>query len=145
MLSIKVISVTPLDDMRLLVAFENGIVKIFDVKPIIKDFPEYAALENTDLFNLVQVEAGGYGIAWNSELDASEGELWENGVEAGLRADDLSRFVKYNVVVTAEVAEMLSCSRQNIDDLMRRNKLVPLKAYQSGKLFLKSDVERRQT
>ena len=94
MLSIKVTSVTPLHDMRLLVTFENGVAKLFDVRSIVEEFPEYAALENSDIFNLVQVEPGGYGVFWSPELDCSEGELWENGVEIPLRVEDLLEFAQ---------------------------------------------------
>jgi len=66
--------------MRLLVHFNNGKKKIFDVRQIIPAYPNYKALEDEALFNAVQVEPGGYGVAWNSELDASEGELWQNGI-----------------------------------------------------------------
>ena len=77
MLSIKVKKVIPLENMNLLVLFENNIVKLFDVRALIKDYPEFQALENPDIFNLVNVEAGGCGIYWNFELDCSEGGgLW---------------------------------------------------------------------
>ncbi len=89
-MSIKVRSVTALSDMRLLVIFENDVIKVFDVRSILADFPEYEALEDPALFSLVRVEPGGYGVSWNSELDASEGELWENGVEVPLTTADLS-------------------------------------------------------
>lgn len=92
MLSTKVSSVIPLKNLNLLVFFENGVIKKFDVKPIIKDFPEFQTLENEDIFNLVQVEPDGYGISWNSELDCSEGELWENGVEIPLDTDDFTSY-----------------------------------------------------
>ena len=81
MLSIKVASVEPLEPMNLLVRFENGVVKKFDVEPIIKDFPEYEVLRDPAMFQLVRVEPGGYGVSWNAELDCSEGELWKHGVE----------------------------------------------------------------
>ena len=35
MFSIKVIRVTPLDNLRLLILFENGVQKIFDVNELI--------------------------------------------------------------------------------------------------------------
>ena len=143
MLSIKVVSATPLADMRLLVVFENGVAKLFDVRPIMADYPEYAALENPDLFALVQVEAGGYGVSWTSELDASEGELWQDGVELPLTAADLRDFVARNVVDTSEVCELLSCTRQNVDDLVRRRKLAPVHATSRSKLFLRSEVSTR--
>lgn len=140
MLSIKVSSVIPLKNMNLLVFFENGVIKKFDVKPIIKDFPEFQTLENEDIFNLVQVEPGGYGISWNSELDCSEGELWENGVEIPLDTDDFTSYVKYNTLVSSEATELLNCSRQNLDSYIRRGRLKPIKESQRSKLFLKTDV-----
>ena len=81
MQSIKVIGVEPLAQMNLLVRFENGVVKKFDVEPIIKDFPEYEVLRDPAMFQLVKVEPGGYGVSWTAELDCSEGELWKHGVE----------------------------------------------------------------
>jgi len=140
---IKVLSVTPLSNMRLLVVFTNQVVKIFDVRQIISDFPEYATLENEDLFSLVEVEIGGYGISWTSELDASEGELWDNGVELPLSVEDLVLFIRHNILITAEVTDLLDCSRQNIEDLVKRKKLEPIKSFPKGKIFLKSDIVQR--
>ena len=62
MLSIKIANVVPLSNMQLLVFFENGVIKKFDVKPIIKDYPEFEALEEPALFQMVKVEPGGYGV-----------------------------------------------------------------------------------
>ena len=77
----RVATVKPLSDLRLLVTFRNGAVKLFDARSIISACPEYAVLKNPDIFALVTVEPGGYGVSWTPELDASEGELWDNGVE----------------------------------------------------------------
>ena len=140
---IKVLLVTPLTDMRLLVIFNNNVVKIFDVKQIIPNYPEYASLENEDLFSLVQVEPGGYGVAWTSELDASEGDLWENGIELPLTVEDITLFVRRNIMNTSEVSDLLQCSRQNVEDLIRRKKLEPIKTFQKGKLFLRADIIQR--
>ncbi len=80
-LSIKVKAVAPLRNMQLLVEFENGVAKIYDVKQLLTDFPIYKELENESIFNLVQVDCGGYAVAWNEEIDISECELWDNGVD----------------------------------------------------------------
>ena len=137
---IKVISATPLKDMRLLIVFNNQAVKLFDVRQIISEYPEYEDLKNDDLFSLVQVEPGGYGVSWTPDLDASEGELWENGMELPLSAEDLIVFISSNIMNTAEVADFLQCSRQNVDDLIKRQKLKPIKSYPKGNIFLKSDI-----
>ena len=80
-LSIKIKSVKPLEDMVLLVGFENGVNKRYDVKQLIPQFGIYEDLKYNDLFRQVRVDCGGYAIAWNSDIDISECELWENGNE----------------------------------------------------------------
>lgn len=80
-LSIKVKSVKPLENLCIAVIFENGIEKIYDVKQLFNNFEIYKELENEELFKLVKVDCGGYAISWNDEIDISEVELWENGVE----------------------------------------------------------------
>ena len=143
MYSIKVVEAVPLDDMEILVFFEDGKTKKFDVKTLLVDYPEFEELRNPDVFRLLKVEPGGYGISWTSELDCSEGELYENGIEVPLSMDDFRAFVKYNLLTTAEATALLSCSRQNIEDLIKRNKLHPVRTLPNGKLFLRSEVERR--
>ena len=139
MLSLKIANVIPLKDMNLLVFFKNGVIKKFDVKPIIKDYPEFKALKEPALFQMVKVEPGGYGISWNEELDCSEGELWDNGVEIPLSAEDFISFAQHEVINTREAAELLGCTRQNIDSHIKRGHIVPLKTYPKSKLFLKSE------
>lgn len=62
------------------VVFENNVVKDYDVKQLFDRFPDYKALRNPDVFNLVRVDCGGYAVAWSDELDISECELWEGSV-----------------------------------------------------------------
>ncbi len=143
MFSIKVIDVVPLLDLELLVFFEDGAVKKFDVKKLFEQWPEYRALENESLFKKIKVEAGGYGISWNEELDCSEGELYQNGVDVPLQLDDFRAFAENNLISTHEASCLLECSKQNIDDLVRRKKLHPIKKDQRYNLFLKCEVVAR--
>ena len=80
-LSIKIKTVKPLEDMILLVGFENGVNKRYDVKQLLPQFTIYEDLKYNDLFKRVHVDCGGCGIAWNSDIAISECELWENGKE----------------------------------------------------------------
>ena len=143
MYSVKVKEAVPLDDMEVLVFFEDGKIKKFDVKPILKDYPEFEDLKNPDLFRLLRVEPGGYGISWNEDLDCSEVELYENGIDVPLTLTDFCAFVKHNLVTTNEATEILQCTRQNIEDLIHRGKLHPAKVLANGKLFLRSEIEQR--
>lgn len=95
MLSIKVTKIIPLDNLRLLVFFENDVIKIFDVAVLINECPEFEVLRDPALFQSVTVEPAGYGIAWTDELDCSEGELWEKGVTIPLTATDFAVAARY--------------------------------------------------
>lgn len=140
MLSIQIANVIPLSDMQLLVFFKNGVIKKFDVKPIIKDYPEFATLKEPALFQMVKVEPGGYGVSWNEDLDCSEGEIWENGIEIPLSIDDFISFTQHEVINTSEVADILGCTRQNVAAAIKNGHIQPIKNYQRTKLFLRSDI-----
>ena len=75
----KVKNVTPLDDMQLMVEFVEGGRKKYDVKPLLIRFEVFRDLVEKNLFNFVHVDCGGYGIAWNEEIDLGCDELWHNG------------------------------------------------------------------
>ena len=45
-------------------------------------------------------------------------------------------FVKTKILNTSEVIEKLDCSRQNVNDLIKREKLTPIKST----LFINSDI-----
>jgi hypothetical protein len=66
------------DDHTLVVVFENGEKKRYDVAPLF-DNEMFAPLRNPALFRAVEVEKGGYAVVWNSAIDISEYELWQHG------------------------------------------------------------------
>ena len=75
---IKIKAVYPANDLNIIVVFANGIIKRYDVKQLFSQFDWYQELNNPDLFQLVKVDCGGCGVAWNEDIDISEYELWEN-------------------------------------------------------------------
>jgi hypothetical protein len=76
----RIESVTPLNGKCLLVAFNNGIQKIYDCNQIIH-LERFRFLKDDAFFNMVMVDTGGYGLSWSDEVDLSEYELWHNGLE----------------------------------------------------------------
>lgn len=76
----KVKNIEPLCDFMLRVTFENGIIKRYDVKPLMDRIDDFKALENTVLFKNVKTDIGGFGISWNDFIDLECTELWENGI-----------------------------------------------------------------
>lgn len=57
--------------------------------------------------------------------------------------EELKQFIADNIISTGEAAELLGCSRQYINQLIKENKLIPIKKINYITLFLKSDVEAR--
>ena len=84
----KVCSVIPFGGMSLVVWFEGGEARLYDVGPLLSRWPAFEALRDEALFNSVKIVARGYGIAWNDDVDLSCDELFHNGrridfIEAG--------------------------------------------------------------
>ena len=141
----KIEDIVPLKNFNLLVFFRNGTIKKCNIK---KFFEKNKALEtfltvNSDMFEYVQVQSGGYGIRWEENMSISDEELYASGRTIPLSSDDFREFVVHRVINSAEAAELLDCSRQNIKDLIRRNKLHPIKSTEKNTLFLKSEVMKR--
>jgi len=89
----KVKAVNALPDYCLSVQFAEGVTKIYDVKPLFAKWAPFKALEQTpELFISVRVDAGGYGIIWNDDLDLACDELFENGETVKTPFDGLMAF-----------------------------------------------------
>lgn len=78
----RVKSVVPLENKRLLVTFVNGVQKVYDCRQIL-ELDRFRLLRQEAFFKAVRVDPGGYGISWDDEVDLSEYELWNNGIEVG--------------------------------------------------------------
>ena len=80
----RIASVNTLENLCLLVVFENGIERKYDIKKLFDKFPAFKKLQDVAVFTNVKVEVGGIAIIWNEELDLSRYEIWENGEEQSL-------------------------------------------------------------
>lgn len=76
----KIKSIEPLNNFILRAVFENGVTKLYDVKPVMDKIVDFQDLKNNNIFKNVKVDVGGYGISWNDYLDLECTELWENGI-----------------------------------------------------------------
>lgn len=57
--------------------------------------------------------------------------------------EELKNFINENIISTAEAIEILGCSRQNLDNLVKQKKLIPVKSINYIRLYLKSDILAR--
>ncbi|MGM9537968.1 MAG: hypothetical protein ACI3VN_06510 [Candidatus Onthomonas sp.] len=123
--------------------FETGEVRLCDFDTLRRELPALAVLEDSEQFAQVEIEANGRELVWPGCCRISEEKLAVLGERLALNREDLVLFCQNQLVSTAEAAEMLHCTRQNIDSLVRRARLHPVKCYAKNKVFLKSDILRR--
>lgn len=58
--------------------------------------------------------------------------------------DELTAFIVNEVINTTEAIEILGCTRQNLNDLIKREVITPLKELPRDRLFYKSDILKRK-
>lgn len=73
----RAIAVTPADDYRLVVDFDNGEKKVFDVTPYIKG-AWFSELRDVEYFRSVHI--GGLSIEWPNGQDICPDRLYEDSV-----------------------------------------------------------------
>lgn len=54
--------------------------------------------------------------------------------------DDLIRFIKDEIVNTSEALEILGCSRQNLNVMVQKEKVKPIKEMPRDRLYFKEDI-----
>lgn len=141
----RIETVTPLAGLDVLVFFRDGSLRKIDLRPLLKvDRKFKPILHQTELFTTVRVQVGGYGITWGEDLDIADTALYQAGQPVPLCQEDFAAYIANNLITTAEAAELMGCSRQNVNDLVSRGVLQPVKTSAKSKLFLKSDVLLRK-
>ena len=100
----KILSVYPQKDKNLLVKFTNGVEKTYNCKKILQ-LDSFELLNNEAFFKAVKVDAGGYGVSWNDDLDLSEYELWTEGVK-----------VEKSIHITDTIKEFVADTKKILKD-----------------------------
>ena len=119
--------------------FRDGVVKKCDLQ---KHFEKTRAfqilLKKPDYFQHVQMQTGGYGVAWDVNMTGLGCDALPDSKSVPLTIEDFRNFATHRVINAAEAAEILGCSRQNIIDLTKRGKLHPIKTSEKSTLYLKA-------
>ena len=136
--------IVPLDNYSLLVFFRDGAVKKCNILERYENAPSFQVLfRNESFFYAINLQPGGHGIEWDVNLSISATTLYRIGKKVPLTVSDFRNFVMHRVVNVAEAAEILNCSRQNIDYLTKTGKLHPIKSSGKNTLYLKSEILKR--
>lgn len=88
--------------------FFGGEIKQYDVKQLFLILPQFQVFqEQKTLFGNVVVDAGGYGISWNDELDLDAETIWEEGVLIEIqKKSDLNHLLAYHLLTAREHAQL---------------------------------------
>ena len=108
----KIHGVKSLPDMILLVWFAGGEIKQYDVKPLMTKWRSFSALKDEQLFRLVKIDAGGYGISWNDDIDLACNELWENGIPVDFVKIQRDLFIEH----LSEVRRRAGVSQKQLEE-----------------------------
>ena len=73
---LSVIKVVALENYKLLLTFENGEKKIFDVSPYL-EIGKFSELKNSEIFNSVHVHFD--SVEWSNKLDLDPELLYAKG------------------------------------------------------------------
>ena len=134
-----------LTGMRLLIFFRNGEVKITDMRELAGTYADCRPyISREERFNTVEVQPDGYGVFWSERAMISDQALYEKSQPVPLALKDFIGFVQRRVVSSSEACRILDCSRQNIDDLIKRGKLHPIRQDARNKLFLRNEITQRK-
>jgi len=77
----SVMAVTPLDNYKLLITFDNGEQRVYDVTPLL-DLPIFQRLRDKQQFNQVYVDKIMDTVAWDENADICPDSLYEDGIPA---------------------------------------------------------------
>lgn len=104
----RIQTVTTRENYIVEVLFYSGEIKQYDMKALFTMFPQFLVFQTvTGLFQNVQVDAGGYGISWNDELDLDAETIWDGGVLIETQKEpDLKHLLAYQLLLARESANI---------------------------------------
>lgn len=141
----KIEDVVPLENNCLLVFFRDGMVRKCDLTAFFREKKQFFILLNRpSYFARVQIQTGGYGLQWDDNQTISDSALRKMGKSVPLSPDDFKQFVTERVINATEAAELLGCTRQYINELVKKGELHPIKTSEKNTLFLKSEIIQRE-
>ena len=143
--STRVVEVVALEGMRLLVALRTGEVRLIDKAALATRQDSLArVLSDESAFAKAEPTPGGRGVRWGSTITISSNTLAKLGQPIPLTWDDLAHLAPALLIDARETAQVLDCTRQNVNALVKRGALHPVKTGDKATLFLRADVLARR-
>ena len=86
------------------------------------------------------MQAGGHGITIADDGHIPADVLRNGGTPLPVAAADFKAYLQQELIDTAGAAELMGCTRQNIQDLVRRGRMRPVITLRNNFLFLRSEL-----
>lgn len=133
-----------LKNNNFLIVFKNKQIRKINIQKMIEhNYKIKNLINHENLIKNYEIDVDGYGILFLGHIFISSKFLYDNSTLIDLEFDDLKHYINERVINSQEASEILNCSRQNINDLVKRKKIEPLKITKKGYLFFKKDIENR--
>ena len=133
-----------LTELKLIVFFKNGETRLCDLSKLQDKYfwIKYLTISDDYYYSLHLITCG-YGIAWDEKRQISCEELYSIGERQDISYEMFKAFIAQRTISTTGVCEALECSRQNVNDLIKRDRLHSVKDLDNTKLFLKAELDER--
>lgn len=86
------------------------------------------------------MQPGGHGITISDDCHIPVDILRSGGTTLSVAAADFKAYLQQELIDTAGAAELMGCTRQNIQDLVSRGRIKPVMTLRNNFLFLRSEL-----
>ena len=113
----KITSLATLPDFVLLVGFQNGEYKQFDLKPYIDKYQPFRSLKDINgLYEQAKIDVGGFGIVWNDDLDVSAEGIYEQGISCS-EPNDIEEYRQKLITELVKARNNVGVSQKQLEIL----------------------------
>lgn len=121
--------------------FKDGSVGVINLKNINK----YKAFERIqayyDKINGIRLNQDGSGISLSESKCISYAELYDSIEKLPISVEMLDAYAVSRFISSAEITQKYMCTRQYVDDLVKRGRLIPVDITSTNTFFIRTDVE----
>ena len=130
-------------DKEFLLFFKNGEIKKISIESLSKINESMKNIANNEKLILeFAITPGGYELEFLGNVLLSCEDLYKNSIDIGITFENIKKYISERIVNTIEAAKIMNCSRQNINDLVKRKRIVPVKKNLKSQLFFKNELEQ---
>ena len=98
-------------------------------------------ISNKELYESCALGCDGYYVTFNDSIDIPAWMLYQKGRSVDVTYKDFITFIKKNTIDTTMACEMLECTRQTLNYLVKQHGITPVKAGVKGNLYMKNQLK----